>query len=77
MTVDKDNICIQLRWLLSTKSAIIEPDMFKCAIVMGVYDLPLMYEAIRKPKTVIGTDEAELKAFSPAYNHRILCMVVK
>ena len=80
-TVDKDNICIMgasFGGYSALQSAIIEPDMFKCAIgLMGVYDLPLMYEegdtqassyGVNYLKTVIGTDEAELKAFSPAYN---------
>ena len=80
-TVDKDNICIMgasFGGYSALQSAIIEPDMFKCAIgLMGVYDLPLMYEegdtqarsyGVNFLKTVIGTDEAELKAFSPAYN---------
>jgi len=52
--------------------------MFKCAIgVVGVYDLPLMFEegdvaerdsGQRYLKNVLGTDETQLKAFSPSYN---------
>ncbi len=80
-TVDKDNICIMgasFGGYSALQSAIIEPEMFKCAIgLMGVYDLPLMYEegdtqahsrGVNYLKKVIGTDEKELKAFSPTYN---------
>ena len=60
------------------QSSIIEPDMFKCAIgVVGVYDLPLMFEegdvaesrsGQRYLTQVLGTDETRLKAYSPSYN---------
>lgn len=80
-TADKDNICIMgasFGGYSALQSSILEPDMFKCAIgVVGVYDLPLMFEegdvAERDSgqtflKKVLGTDEANLKAFSPSYN---------
>ncbi|KPH94406.1 peptidase S9 [Pseudoalteromonas porphyrae] len=80
-TVDKNNMCIMgasFGGYSALQSAIIEPDMFKCAIgVVGVYDLPLMFDegdvaeresGQRYLKNVLGTDEAQLKAFSPSYN---------
>lgn len=80
-TVAKDNICIMgtsFGGYSALQSAVLEPDMFKCVIgLMGVYDLPLMYEegdtqerrsGINYLKTVIGTDEVQLRAFSPVYN---------
>ncbi|WP_404341524.1 alpha/beta hydrolase family protein [Pseudoalteromonas mariniglutinosa] len=80
-TVDKDNICIMgasFGGYSALQSAILAPDMFKCAIgVVGVYDLPLMFKegdvssrrsGVNYLKTVIGTDEKQLKDFSPAYN---------
>ncbi|MBE0377381.1 alpha/beta hydrolase family protein [Pseudoalteromonas prydzensis] len=80
-TVNKNNICIMgasFGGYSALQSAILEPDMFKCAIgVVGVYDLPLMFEegdvaerdsGQRYLQNVLGTDEAQLKAFSPSYN---------
>ncbi len=80
-TVNKDNICIMgssFGGYSALQSAILEPNMFKCAIgLMGIYDLPLMYNegdtqqyssGVNYLETVIGTDEAQLKAFSPSYN---------
>jgi dipeptidyl aminopeptidase/acylaminoacyl peptidase len=80
-TVDKNNMCIMgasFGGYSALQSAIIEPDMFKCAIgVVGVYDLPLMFDegdvagresGQRYLKNVLGTDTAQLKAFSPSYN---------
>ncbi|WP_462156769.1 alpha/beta hydrolase family protein [Pseudoalteromonas sp. GB56] len=79
--VNKDNMCIMgasFGAYSALQSAIIEPDLFKCAVgVVGVYDLPLMFEEgdiserasgqgyLRK---VLGEDESQLKAFSPSYN---------
>ncbi|WP_259401967.1 S9 family peptidase [Pseudoalteromonas sp. SG41-1] len=80
-TVNKNNICIMgasFGGYSALQSAILEPDMFKCAIgVVGVYDLPLMFKegdvaerdsGQRYLQNVLGTDEAQLKAFSPSYN---------
>ena len=80
-TVDKNNMCIvgaSFGGYSALQSAILEPDMFKCAVgVVGIYDLPLMFEegdiaesdsGQRYLKNVIGQDEAQLKAFSPSYN---------
>jgi dipeptidyl aminopeptidase/acylaminoacyl peptidase len=80
-TVDKDNICIMgasFGGYSALQSAILEPDMFKCSIgVVGIYDLPMMYtegdiatrdSGQRYLKSVIGTNEAQLKQFSPSYN---------
>lgn len=80
-TVDKNNMCIvgaSFGGYSALQSAILEPDMFKCAVgVVGIYDLPLMFEegdiaqsdsGQRYLKNVIGEDEAQLKAFSPTYN---------
>ncbi|MEH6815171.1 MAG: S9 family peptidase [Pseudoalteromonas distincta] len=80
-TVNKNNICIMgasFGGYSALQSAILEPDMFKCAIgVVGVYDLPLMFEegdiserdsGQRYLKSALGTDEAQLKKFSPSYN---------
>ncbi|NOU51196.1 S9 family peptidase [Pseudoalteromonas sp. JBTF-M23] len=77
----KDNICIMgasFGGYSALQSAILEPDLFKCAIgVMGVYDLPLMFDegdiALRQSGTnyltqVLGEDKNKLKAFSPSYN---------
>jgi dipeptidyl aminopeptidase/acylaminoacyl peptidase len=60
------------------QSSIIEPDMFKCAIgVVGVYDLPMMFDegdvsevdsGQKFLSKILGTDEAKLKAYSPSYN---------
>ncbi|MCL2916365.1 S9 family peptidase [Shewanella corallii] len=78
---DADRLCISggsFGGYSALQSAILEPDMFKCAIgFAGVYDLPMMYEEGDVPdsrmgtsylKKAIGTDEAELKAMSPTHN---------
>lgn len=78
---DKENICIMgasFGGYSALQSAILEPDMFKCAIgVVGVYDLPMMYtegdvhtrrSGIQYLKKVIGENEAILKAYSPVHN---------
>lgn len=80
-TVDKDNMCIMgasFGGYSALQSAILEPDMFNCAVgVVGVYDLPLMFKegdiaeqerGQRYLTRVLGTDEAQLKKFSPSYN---------
>ena len=79
--VNADNMCIMgasFGGYSALQSAIIEPDMFKCAIgVVGVYDLPLMFEEGDIPERdigqryltkVLGTDKDQLIAFSPSYN---------
>lgn len=79
--VDKDNICIMgasFGGYSALQSSIIEPDLFKCAIgVVGVYDLPMMFEegdvqtrdsGMKYLKKVLGQDMKELKAQSPSYN---------
>jgi len=58
-----------------------EPDLYKCGIgVAGVYSLPMFWDkwdGMRQGRrkfskvfleNVIGSDEAEMKAYSPAYN---------
>ncbi|MEI8617518.1 prolyl oligopeptidase family serine peptidase [Pseudoalteromonas sp. B193] len=80
-TVNKNNICIMgssFGAYSALQSAILEPDMFKCAIgTVGIYDLPLMFEegdisgrstGQNYLENVLGTDETLLKAFSPSYN---------
>lgn len=79
--VNPKNMCIMgasFGGYSALQSSIIEPDMFKCAIgVVGVYDLPMMFdegdvsEVDRGQKflaKILGTDEAKLKAYSPSYN---------
>lgn len=54
-----------------------EPDLFKCAIgFVGVYDLPMLYErgdvserdsGVAFMKKIVGTDEEELKKYSPVH----------
>lgn len=78
---DPKNMCIMgasFGGYSALQSAIIEPDMFKCAVgVIGIYDLPQLYtegdvserdNGIDFLKDAIGTDEKQLKAFSPVYN---------
>lgn len=75
------NICIMgasFGGYSALQSSIIEPDMFKCAIgVVGVYDLPMMFDegdvaeidsGQKYLSKILGTDEAKLKAYSPSYN---------
>ena len=60
------------------QSAIVAPDLFRCAVgYSGIYDLTLMEKEGDIPetrlgrgflRTVLGTDEAALKAQSPVYN---------
>lgn len=79
--VDKNRICIaggSFGGYSALQSAIIEPEMFKCAIgFAGVYDLPLWKNDSdvadsRSGKSyqddILGTDINQLKAMSPAYN---------
>lgn len=79
--VNKDNMCIMgasFGGYSALQSAIIEPDLFKCAIgVVGVYDLPGLFKQgnianLNKGQKyldkVLGDDKAQLKAFSPHYN---------
>lgn len=79
--VDKQRMCIMgasFGGYSALQSAILEPDMFKCAIgVVGVYDLPLMFKegdiaardsGQRYLKRVLGDDQAQLQQFSPTYN---------
>lgn len=79
--VNKDNMCIMgasFGAYSALQSSIIEPDMFQCAVgVVGVYDLPMMFEegdvagrrtGQRYLKRVLGEDSEQLKAFSPSYN---------
>ncbi|WP_232842766.1 alpha/beta hydrolase family protein [Psychrosphaera ytuae] len=78
---DKDNICIMgssFGGYSALQSSIMEPDLFKCAIgVVGVYDMPMMYEegdvATRRSgqkylERVLGENEDVLKAYSPVHN---------
>ena len=79
--VDKERICIvggSFGGYSALQSAIIEPDLFKCAIgFAGIYDLPLMYEegdiqgrraGERYLKQVLGENEQVLKSMSPTHN---------
>ncbi len=78
---DADRLCISggsFGGYSALQSAILEPDMFKCAIgFAGFYDVPMMYEegdipdrrsSVSYLQRAIGTDQAELKAISPAHN---------
>ncbi|GGI93713.1 peptidase S9 [Shewanella hanedai] len=78
---DKERVCIaggSFGGYSALQSAIIEPDLFKCAIgFAGVYDLPLMFEegdvqgrraGERYLKQVLGEDEQVLKSMSPTHN---------
>ena len=78
---DKDRICIvgsSFGGYSALQSAIIEPDLFKCAIgFAGVYDLEMMFEEgdVQQSKSgtsylkrVLGEDVPQLKAMSPAFN---------
>ncbi|WP_227006590.1 alpha/beta hydrolase family protein [Shewanella donghaensis] len=78
---DKDRICIvggSFGGYSALQSAIIEPDLFKCAIgFAGVYDLEMMFEEgdIQQSrsgtaylKQVLGESSQQLKAMSPAFN---------
>ncbi|USD28365.1 S9 family peptidase [Pseudoalteromonas sp. SCSIO 43201] len=79
--VDDKRICIMgasFGGYSALQSAILEPGLFQCAVgVVGVYDLPLMFEegdvaqrssGVAYLERVLGTDEKQLKAFSPSYN---------
>nr|WP_102520339.1 S9 family peptidase [Shewanella sp. 10N.286.48.A6]PMH98514.1 peptidase S9 [Shewanella sp. 10N.286.48.A6] len=78
---DKDRICIvggSFGGYSALQSAIIEPDLFKCAIgFAGVYDLEMMFEegdvqesrsGTSYLKDVLGENPQQLKAMSPAFN---------
>lgn len=78
---NKDRLCIagsSFGGYSALQSAIIEPDLFKCAIgFAGLYDLPLWKEDSDVADTdtgqsyqeqVLGNDLSILKAISPAYN---------
>jgi dipeptidyl aminopeptidase/acylaminoacyl peptidase len=81
---DKDRICIMggsYGGYATLQGLVREPDLYKCGIgVVGVYSLPMMWtkgdvvEASRFNYSeiylneIIGREDAELKAFSPAYN---------
>ncbi|WP_372931286.1 alpha/beta hydrolase family protein [Shewanella putrefaciens] len=78
---DKERICIaggSFGGYSALQSAVLAPDMFKCAIGMaGVYNLELMFnkgDVARRSagtsylKEVLGQDKAVLKAMSPSEN---------
>jgi dipeptidyl aminopeptidase/acylaminoacyl peptidase len=78
---DKSKLCIvggSFGGYSALQSAILEPDLFKCAIgVVGVYDLELMHEIgdIQTRSSgqaylnkVIGENKVDLKTFSPINN---------
>jgi dipeptidyl aminopeptidase/acylaminoacyl peptidase len=78
---DPKRICIygaSFGGYAALQSAIVAPDLFRCAVgYVGVYDLTLMEKLGDIPetrlgrgyvKTVLGTDEAALKAQSPVHN---------
>lgn len=78
---DKERICIagaSFGGYSALQSAILAPDMFKCAIGMaGVYDLPMMFKegdvadrdaGMSYLKQVLGQNEAVLNAMSPSKN---------
>lgn len=79
--VDKKRICISggsFGGYSALQSAIIEPDLFQCAIGMfGIYDLSIMFKegdiANRESgqaylNAVLGDDPAQLKAMSPVHH---------
>lgn len=78
---DKNRLCIagaSFGGYSALQSAIIEPDLFKCAIgMMGVYDLALMHKlgdiqsrdsGRHYLQKAIGSDAKALKAASPLYH---------
>ncbi|MCJ8269500.1 MAG: prolyl oligopeptidase family serine peptidase [Psychrosphaera sp.] len=78
---EKNRLCIvgaSFGGYSALQSAIIEPDLFQCAVgKMGVYDLAMLYESgdIQKRDTgetflklAIGTDKQALRAASPLYH---------
>ncbi|MCC4833498.1 S9 family peptidase [Shewanella sp. 10N.7] len=78
---DKERICIvggSFGGYSALQSAIIEPDLFKCAIgFAGVYDLDMMFNEgdIQQSgsgtsylKQVLGENPQQLRAMSPAFN---------
>ncbi len=81
---DKDRICIMggsYGGYATLQGLVREPDLYKCGIgIVGVYSLPMMWtkgdvmEARRANysevylNNIIGRDDAELKAYSPAFN---------
>ena len=78
---DENRICIygaSYGGYASLMSVVREPDLYQCALgYVGVYDLELMYKKGDVPardsgenylKEAIGTDKAQLRAFSPAHN---------
>lgn len=79
--VDQNHICIvgaSFGGYSALQSAIIEPDLFKCAIgFAGVYDLPLMFEegdiqdrhaGESYLQRVLGEDKKILQSMSPTHN---------
>jgi acylaminoacyl-peptidase len=78
---NKDRMCIygaSYGGYATMMGVVKEPDLYKCAIgYVGVYDLPMMFEegdiparksGIAYLKEVLGEDQADLEARSPAYN---------
>lgn len=77
----KDKVCIMgasFGAYAAVQSATIAPDLFACVVAnAGVYDLEMMYDEGDIPswyrgkaylKRAIGTEKAELQAFSPIHN---------
>ncbi|MGS2719552.1 alpha/beta hydrolase family protein [Paraglaciecola aestuariivivens] len=78
---DKNRLCIygaSYGGYAALMAVVKEPDLYKCAIgYVGVYDLPMMFKegdiparesGIAYLKEVLGEDQADLEARSPAYN---------
>lgn len=78
---DPKRICIyggSFGGYAALQSAVVAPDLFRCAVgYAGVYDLTLMWKQGDIPErrlgrgyleTVLGSDDAALKAHSPVYN---------
>jgi dipeptidyl aminopeptidase/acylaminoacyl peptidase len=76
----KGNICIMgssFGGYSALQAATLAPDLFKCAVgVSGIYDLNMMKSSGDVPlksfgisylEQVLGSDEAQLKAYSPVY----------
>ncbi|BCV64972.1 peptidase S9 [Shewanella carassii] len=79
--VDKQRICIvggSFGGYSALQSSVMEPDLFKCAIgFAGVYDLEMMFKegdvqerdsGTSYLRTVLGQDQAVLRAMSPTRN---------
>ena len=79
--IDPQRVCIMgasFGGYAAVQAATLAPDLFRCVVgTVGVYDLPLMFEEGDIPERlygksylqdVLGTDQAQLQAYSPVNN---------